>query len=155
MLMLHEDRLRRTDLAIMAYQQSVNVSAAAARRATFNSRFAWSTAGGLAVILFVGITWATHHLTRAEAQVDQLNTQVRQLSDTAATKTRELDTLRADAESARVAAARAEGELSAAKSQMQSLAEQSKHVEVSQSRISAAPTTQPFSFIQTLAPLIQ
>src|SRR3982751_2351532 len=38
MLMLHEDRIRRTDLAIMAYQQSVNLSAAAARRATFNSR---------------------------------------------------------------------------------------------------------------------
>src|SRR5687768_15952897 len=33
MLMLHEDRVRRTDLAIMAYQQSVNVSAATARRA--------------------------------------------------------------------------------------------------------------------------
>src|SRR5678816_3180404 len=53
MLMLHEDRLRRTDLAIMAYQQSLNVSSATARRATVNSRIAWSTAGGLVCILFI------------------------------------------------------------------------------------------------------
>src|SRR5688572_187355 len=33
MLALHEDRIRRTDLAIMAYQQSVNVTASDARRA--------------------------------------------------------------------------------------------------------------------------
>src|SRR6185437_14252450 len=45
MLALHEDRIRRTDLAIMAYQQSVNVTAANARRSHRNARVAWSVAG--------------------------------------------------------------------------------------------------------------
>src|SRR5205814_4373250 len=45
MLALHEDRIRRTDLAIMAYQQSVTVTAADARRAHRKARLAWSVAG--------------------------------------------------------------------------------------------------------------
>jgi hypothetical protein len=160
MLMLHEDRLRRTDLAIMAYQQSVNVSSATARRATVNSRIAWGTAGGLVCILFIGITWATHRVTRVEAQVEHLNGQVRQLSDTADTKTREAEKLRVDAESARLAAARVEGELSGTKVQLNQLAEQANQLRsqlttVSQPVESHPPTTQPFSFVDSLVPIIR
>ena len=162
MLMLHEDRVRRTDLAIMAYQQSVNVSSATARRATLNSRIAWGTAGGLVCILFFGITWATHRVTRVEAQVEHLNGQVRQLSDTAASKTAEAEKLRGDAESARLAAARAEGELSGAKAQVSQLADQANQLRSQLTTASQpieapshAPTTQPFSFVDALVPVIQ
>ncbi len=113
MLMLHEDRIRRTDLAIMAYQQSVSTSATAARRATINSRIAWSTVGGLAIMLFLSVIWATHRVTRAQAEVEHLNNEVRQLSDTSTQVSRQADTLRQTAESAKVTAARAEGELAA------------------------------------------
>src|SRR5205814_1070874 len=115
MLALHEDRIRRTDLAIMAYQQSVNVTAADARRAHRKARIAWSLAGGAAAAMFVAVVWATHSVTRANAQVDQLSSVVRQLSDTADTRSRETEQLRKDAQEARVAAARVEGELSAAR----------------------------------------
>jgi hypothetical protein len=163
MLMLHEDRLRRTDLAIMAYQQSVNVSAATARRATINSRLAWGTAGGLAAILFVAVIWATHRVTHVSAQVDHLSGQVRQLSDTAVNRERVAEKLRSDAETARLAAARAEGELSAAKSQIDQLSQQTKMLaELSVAReggdeadSAAAPTTQPFSFVDLLMPIAQ
>src|SRR5205823_4443604 len=57
MLALHEDRIRRTDLAIMAYQQSVTVSAADARRAHFASRLAWGATATVTTALFLAITW--------------------------------------------------------------------------------------------------
>jgi hypothetical protein len=130
MLALHEDRIRRTDLAIMAYQQSVNVTAADARRAHRKARIAWTVAAGAAAAMFVSVVWATHSITRASAQVEHLNSVVRQLSDTADTRTRENDQLRNDAQDARIAAARVEGELSATRTAAAD---------------SARPTTQPSS----------
>jgi len=139
MLMLHEDRIRRTDLAIMAYQQSVNVSAMNARRAAVSSRVAWSTAGGLAAILFVSVVWATHRVTKAEADVTNLNGQVKQMSATTDLKNREADRLRLDVEIARVAAARSEGELAAARMQVDQLQHDLTQVKAQ----SAASTTRP------------
>jgi hypothetical protein len=92
--------------------------------------------------------------------VQHLNTQVRQLSDTADTKSREAEKLRIDAETARLAAARAEGELTAAKSQLDQLAQQAKaerEAEARAAEISSewhrAPTTQPFGFLDALVPV--
>ena len=121
MLALHEDRLRRTDLAIMAYQQSVTVAAADARRAITRSRVAWSVAGVLTVSCFLGATWATHRVTQATAEVSHLSVDVRQLSDAIELKTREAQELRQDAQASKVSAARAEGELAAARRQVDQL----------------------------------
>jgi hypothetical protein len=145
MLALHEDRIRRTDLAIMAYQQSVNVTAADARRAHRNLRIAWGVAGATAAVSFVAIVWATHSVTRANAQVDHLSGVVRQLSDTADTRQREVERWRNDAQEARVAAARIEGELSAAKTQ--ATASAASPVPATQP---ASATTQPVSVMQRL-----
>src|SRR5439155_27070024 len=142
MLALHEDRIRRTDLEIMAYQQSVAVTAADARRAHRKAQLAWSVAGATVAAMFVAIVWATHSVTRANAQVDHLNSTVRQLSDTAYTKTREVQQLRKDAQDARVAAARVEGELVWAKRQ----ADVSPVPAAATQPVSA--TTQPVSVIR-------
>jgi hypothetical protein len=139
MLALHEDRLRRTDLAIMAYQQSVTVTAADARRAHRATRVAWSVAGGIIVSTFLAATWATHTVTRAHAEAEQLSGAVRQLSATAETKTREAEDLRTRAEDARVAAARIEGELTAAKNRIDQLVAD-RAVEA---RFLTGPTTAP------------
>lgn len=112
-LAIHEDRLRRTDLAIMAYQQSVNVAAADARRLRVGSRVAWGLTGVMAVALTLSVIWATHRLTKASAEVDHLSNQLQTLSATTEVKVREVDSLRRDAEFARISTARAEGELSA------------------------------------------
>lgn len=112
-LAIHEDRLRRTDLAIMAYQQSVNVAAADARRLRMGSRVAWSLTGVMAVALTLSVIWATHRLTKASAEVQNLSSQLQTLSATTDVKVREADTLRRDAEFARISTARAEGELAA------------------------------------------
>jgi outer membrane murein-binding lipoprotein Lpp len=121
MLALHEDRIRRTDLAIMAYQQSVTVAAADARRAVTRSRVALSIAAVMMVALFLGATWATHRVTRASAEVSHLADNVRQLTDTVGVKSLEIKELRHDSQAAKVSAARAEGELTAAKRQVDQL----------------------------------
>src|SRR5690606_16636897 len=69
MLQLHEDRLRRTDLAIMAYQQSVMTAAAEARRSRIMARWAWGTVGVALIALFGIGVWSTQKLTAAEAEV--------------------------------------------------------------------------------------
>jgi hypothetical protein len=152
MLALHEDQIRRTDLAIMAYQQSVNVTAADARRAHAKARFAWLVAGGTVAASFVAIVWATHSVTRANGQVEHLDAVVRQLSDTADTRQREIDHLRQDSQDAHVAAARVEGELSFAKRQAEADAELSAARPTTQPAPSAnaAPSSQPVSVMRQL-----
>jgi len=149
MLALHEDRIRRTDLAIMAYQQSVNVTAADARRAHRNSRIAIGVAGGMVTCAFVVALWATHSVTRAKGDVDHLNQVVRQLSDTADTRAREIEKLRSESQEARVAAARVEGELSVVSSaKTQATADTVPAASPSTQPVSA--TTQPVSVMQRI-----
>jgi hypothetical protein len=162
LLALHEDRIRRTDLAIMAYQQSVNVTAADARRAHVASRVAWGATAAVTTALFLATTWATHRVTRAEGEVEHLSSVVRQLSDTADAKTRQADALRHETEAAHVAAARIEGQLTATKLELQRVRQTPQPVDpvsqpaasVSQPAITpsaAAPTTRPSSLRQRLA----
>ena len=151
MLTLHEDRIRRTDLAIMAYQQSVNVTAADARRAQRRSKLAWGVTGGLTVAAFVCAIWATHTVTRARGQVEHLGQVVRQLTDTADTRSAEVERLRKDAEEARINVARVEGQLDAARVQIEQLQTSAQVVRNSAQALPAgystpdpdAATTQP------------
>jgi len=138
MLALHEDRIRRTDLAIMAYQQSVTAAAMDARRSRTGSRIAWSTAALATVALVACLTWATHRLTRAEADVRYLSQQLETAAARADSKADEAEALRQQAEAARIAAARAEGELSATRNQLASTAPPAVVA-----ADTAAPTTQP------------
>ena len=123
MLALHEDRLRRTDLAIMAYQQSVTVAAADARRAVVRSRVAWSAAAVMTVSLFLATTWATHAVTKIRGDVSHLSDSVRHLTSDVEVKSREIKELRQESQQSKVAAARAEGELAAAKTEIGRLVE--------------------------------
>jgi hypothetical protein len=141
MLALHEDRIRRTDLAIMAYQQSVNVTASDARRTHRHVRLAWSVAGSLTVAMFLSVIWTTHSVTKAKGDVDHLTTVVRQLSDTANTRQRDVDQFRQQAETARLAAAKIEGQLDAARTRIEELGREKSAIESKMSVTSA--TTQP------------
>jgi len=147
MLTLHEDRIRRTDLAIMAYQQSVNVTAADARRAHVRTKVAWGVTAGLMVMAFVGAVWATHTVTRAKGEVSHLEQVVRQLTGTADAKSAEAERLRQEAQSARIAAARVEGQLEAAKGQIEQLREsamaRASSAQASPAAYDASATTQP------------
>lgn len=138
MLALHEDRIRRTDLAIMAYQQSVNVTGADARRAHRNARIAWGLVGAMAVGVFVTGMWSMHSVTRANGQVEHLTERVRQVSDTAEARQRQIEALRESVSEARVVSARMEGELSVTKGRF------------SDANRDATAATQPVSVIRAL-----
>jgi outer membrane murein-binding lipoprotein Lpp len=86
----------------------------------------------MVVATFVTVVWATHSVTGAQAQVQHLNSVVRQLSDTSDAREREIEALREDVSDARVAAARVEGELSAAKTQVTVMSATTKPVSVMQ-----------------------
>jgi hypothetical protein len=147
MLTLHEDRIRRTDLAIMAYQQSVNVTASDARRTHRHVRVAWSVAGGLTVAMFLSAIWTTHSVTRAKGEVEHLSIVVRQLSDTADTRQRDANQFRQQAETARLATAKIEGQLDAARTRIEELGREKSAIESKLSATSAtsvtSATTQP------------
>jgi hypothetical protein len=125
LLALHEDRLRRTDLAVLAYQQSVTSATHEAQRAHRRLRVAWSLAGTSVVILFLAGLWATHSLTKARGDSAAANDKLRQVSDTAAASAKDAETSRQEAEAARVAAAKAQGQLEAAQ----------KHIDMMASRV--------------------
>jgi outer membrane murein-binding lipoprotein Lpp len=118
MLTLHEDRIRRTDLAIMAYQQSVTATAHAARRAQLGARVAWGVTAAVTTMLFVAVVWATQRVTESRSQAEHLSTVVRQLSDTADAKAKQVETFRQEAEAARIASAKTEGQLIATRKQL-------------------------------------
>lgn len=123
---LHEDRVRRTDLAILAYQQSVTTAAGEARRANVRSRIAWSIASTSVIALFIATVWTTHSLTKAQAETSRLNDAVRQLTGTTADKTKEADDLRKQAETAQITAANVQGQLAAEKNHVESIKGQLK-----------------------------
>lgn len=150
MLALHEDRIRRTDLAIAAYQQSIKVAAGEVRRWRIGARVAWSCAATAITALFVTGLWATHRLTAASAQVTTLSGQVRQLSDRTDTQSRQLEQYRQQAETARVDAARAQGALSVQQQRVAAAARQlSDGVNASTASAAPAATTQP-SFLERM-----
>jgi hypothetical protein len=101
---------------------------------------------------FVVALWATHSVTRAKADVEHLNQVVRQLSDTADTRAREIEKLRGESQEARVAAARVEGELSAVNASVstkgQATADPVPAAASTTQPVSA--TTQPLSVIQRI-----
>lgn len=146
MLALTEDRLRRTDLAIFAYQQSVSTVTAEARRIRTSARIAWSATGVLATVLLVVSLWATHRLTASQAQVvstqeniDKLKQDVTQLADVADSREKELEAIRKQAQEAQVAAAEAQGALQATKV----YAQQSAAEAATWRAMVAGPVTQP------------
>jgi outer membrane murein-binding lipoprotein Lpp len=88
-------------------------------------------------------------VTQATAEVNHLSDNVRQLTDSIESKAREVKELRQDSQAAKVSAARAEGELAAAKRQLDQLILDRQAVEARLSAhsmpadTSAMPATQP------------
>lgn len=111
MLALHEDRLRRTDMVVMAYQQSMVQVAEQVRRSRLQARLAWSLAAVLAFALFAGGLWSVSRLTQAQTHVGHLSDELQRVRTELHSVQEMSDELRTQAESARLAAARAEGEL--------------------------------------------
>jgi len=112
-LALADDRIRRADLALSAFQHSLTIVENEARRVRTAAHAAWAFVGVLIAGALIVTVWATHNVTRARANTEQLVGQVKTLSDTVQTREQQVEHLRQETETARLTAARAEGELKA------------------------------------------
>jgi hypothetical protein len=111
MLALHEDRLRRTDMVVMAYQQSMVQVAEQVRRSRAHVRIAWASVAVVALMLFAGGLWSVNRLSQAQTHVGHLSDELERTRLELRSIHSLSEDLRLQAESARLAAARAEGEL--------------------------------------------
>lgn len=121
-LALAEERVRRTEVALAAYQMSIKSSEEQLRRTRSGALVAWCTVGALAAGALIATGWSVSRVTRAETQVRHLAQALETSNEFAAQWRAELDTSRAaverfrdEAQQQRVIAARAEGELTAIK----------------------------------------
>ncbi len=149
-LALSEDRLRRADLAMSAFQRQINSAEQDLRRARNHSAVAWSCVGILIITAFIGITSVTHKIARAQADSDFLVRQMhdmndRQMSDAERAQAEldrasaEIDRQRQTAESAKIRAASAEGELKAT----QTFAGRFEALAATPAKAATRPATQP------------
>ncbi|HEV8604123.1 MAG TPA: hypothetical protein VGQ99_02080 [Tepidisphaeraceae bacterium] len=83
------------------------------QKARSGGRRAWGAVGIMAAAMIVAVGWTSSALTRHYVEVHQLSSQADQWKLTAEHKQVELQQLREEAQSARIAQARAEGELRA------------------------------------------
>jgi len=134
------------------------------------SRVAWSVVGGMMILMMLAIGWATHSMTRTSADVRQLTDKVRQAQDLANQSQKVVDQTRQEAnriadgaksdidhaaatkmeiekqlQAQTIARARAEGELTAYKSDLATRLTQ-LHAE--------SPTTRPTTFIERITAAI-
>ena len=83
------------------------------KRLRGNVRSAWSAVGVMAVLMMVAVGWTASTLTRNATRVSFLSERLEQVSTVAENRSSELERLRAEVSVARIAQARAEGELRA------------------------------------------
>ena len=114
------ERVRRTEVALVAFQQTSQILQSEARRTRLSARFAWIALALCSVGVYVAVGWTATKSSQADAEKKYLNQQL----DTATTEVKqtrsELSRTRDDLGQARQSAARLEGELSATKSALKS-----------------------------------
>jgi hypothetical protein len=110
-LILAEDRARRAEMAISVIQQSTAIVRDEVRTARVGARWAWSVVAGLSAAVVVAVGWTTTKVTKAEQQAEATRERILLVTDQSEQLTKEQQELRANLERARLAAARAEGQL--------------------------------------------
>ena len=114
------ERVRRTEVALVAFQQTSQILQAEVCRTRLSARFAWIALALCSVGVYVAVGWTAAKVNHAAAEKKYLNQQL----DTATTEAKqtrtELTRTRDDLSQARQSAARLEGELSATQSALRS-----------------------------------
>ena len=110
-LILAEDRARRAEMAISVIQQSTAIVRDEVRVARTGARWAWAMVAALAAGVMVAVGWTTGNVTKTQQQAEAMRERMTNVLDHSDRLTKEQEKLRADLERARLAAARAEGQL--------------------------------------------
>jgi hypothetical protein len=118
-LILAEDRARRAEMAISVIQQSTAIVRDEVRVARTASRWAWGMVAAVAAGAMVAVWWTTANVTASHQRAEILRDRITAMTDRTEQLNREQETLRTDLERARLAAARAEGQLAEIRSEAQ------------------------------------
>jgi hypothetical protein len=147
-LILAEDRARRAEMAISVIQQSTAIVRDEVRVARTASRWAWGMVAAVAAGAMVAVWWTTANVTRSQQVQDALRERIANVSDRAEVLTREQETMRDELERARLATARAEGQLQEIRGEAESArtqlaAAQEAALKDARDRENRGPTTRP------------
>jgi hypothetical protein len=132
---LANEKVRRTELALAAFQHTSTLLQQEASRTRVSARCAWAAVAVLSVGVYVAVGWTASQVTGFRANNANLTRELNQAAATVQQKTVELEKYRDERDQARQASARVEGELSATRATL----------------AAKRPATQPSSFLERLA----
>jgi hypothetical protein len=132
---LANEKVRRTELALAAFQHTSTLLQQEATRTRISARCAWGAVAVLSVGVYVAVGWTASQVTGYRTNNANLDRQLKQVSETAEQRGAEVEKYRSERDVAKEAAARMEGELTATKATL----------------AGRKPTTQPGGFLEKLA----
>jgi hypothetical protein len=133
---LANEKVRRTELALAAFQHTSTLLQQEASRTRVSARCAWAAVAVLSVGVYVAVGWTASQVTAFRTNNANLTRELNQATVTVEQKTVELEKYRGERDEARQASARSDGELSATKATLAAFKK---------------PATQPSSFLEKLA----
>ena len=136
-IQLANERVRRTELALAAFQHTSTLLQQEASRTRISARCAWAAVAILSVGVYVAVGWTASKVTEYRTNNVNLTRQLKSASELAEQKSQEVEKYREERDQARQAAARVDGELS-----------------VNKAILAKKATTQPGGFFGTVARLM-
>ena len=130
---LANEKVRRTELALVAFQQTSQMLQKEAGRTRLSARFAWIALALCSVGVYVAVGWTATKVTQAEAEKKYLNQQLGSVATEVKETRQELTRVRDDLSQAQQSAARLEGELTATKATL-------TDIQAKQERAATQPT---------------
>ncbi|HYE16839.1 MAG TPA: hypothetical protein VEA69_00220 [Tepidisphaeraceae bacterium] len=112
---LANEKVRRTELALAAFQHTSDLLEREAWRMRISARLAWAAVAALAIGVYIAVGWTASKVTHHQANNEYLTQQLKAAIATAEDKGEETGELREKLSKAEQAAARAQGELEAVK----------------------------------------
>lgn len=109
------EKVRRTELALAAFQHTSTLLQQEASRTRVSARCAWAAVALLSVGMYVAVGWTASQVTAFRTNNANLTQQLNHATAAAEQKSVDLEKYRGERDQAKQAAARMEGELSATK----------------------------------------
>jgi len=115
---LANEKVRRTELALAAFQHTSELLEREAWRTRISARLAWAAVASLAIGVYIAVGWTASRVTKHQTNNEYLNQQLETVMTTSEKKEAEVSELRDKLSKAEQIAARAQGELEATKASM-------------------------------------
>ena len=109
---LANEKVRRTELALAAFQHTSSILQKEASRTRMSARCAWAAVAVLSVGVYVAVGWTASKVTEFRTNNANLSQQLKAVTGVAEQKMEEVEKYRGERDDARQAVARVEGELS-------------------------------------------